>query len=34
MQLILNGDTRPVLFFMAQSGDHISGLTGAAPAVT
>jgi hypothetical protein len=34
MQLILNGDTRPVLFFMAQSGDHISGLIGAAPAVT
>jgi hypothetical protein len=33
MQLILNGDTRPVLFFMAQSGDHISGLTGAAPTV-
>jgi hypothetical protein len=34
MQLILNGDTRPILFFMAQSGDHISGLTGATPTVT
>ncbi len=34
MQLILNGDTRPVLFFMARSSDHISGLTGAVPAVT
>jgi hypothetical protein len=34
MQLILNGDTRPILFFMAQSSDHISGLTGAAPTVT
>lgn len=33
MQLILNGDTRPILFFMAQSGDHISALTGAAPGV-
>jgi hypothetical protein len=33
MQLILNGDTRPILFFMAQSGDHISALTGAVPAV-
>jgi len=34
MQLILNGDTRPILFFMAQSSDHISALTGATPAVT
>ena len=34
MQLILNGDTRPIVFFMAQSSDHVSGLTGAAPAVT
>jgi len=34
MQLILNGDTRPILFFMAQSSDHISPLTGAAPTVT
>jgi len=34
MQLILNGDARPILFFMAQSGDHISALAGAAPAVT
>src|SRR5579862_6392322 len=34
MQLILNGDTRPILFFMAQVADHISGLTGAAPVVT
>ena len=33
MQLILNGDTRPILFFMTQSADHISGLTGVAPAV-
>jgi hypothetical protein len=30
MQLILNGDTRPILFFLAQSGDHVSGLVGAA----
>lgn len=34
MQLILNGDTRPILFFMAQSSDHISPLTGATPTVT
>jgi hypothetical protein len=34
MQLILNGDTRPILFFLAQSGDHVSGLVGAAPVVT
>ena len=34
MQLILNGDTRPILFFMAQSADHVSGLAGASPAVT
>ena len=34
MQLILNGDTRPILFFMAQSSDHVSALTGATPAVT
>ena len=33
MQLILNGDSRPILFFMAQSGDHVSGLAGAAPIV-
>jgi hypothetical protein len=33
MQLILNGDTRPILFFLAQAGDHISGLVGAAPVV-
>jgi hypothetical protein len=33
MQLILNGDTRPILFFMTQSSDHISGLVGAAPVV-
>lgn len=34
MQLILNGDTRPIPFFIASSGDHVTGLTGAAPAVT
>jgi hypothetical protein len=33
MQLILNGDTRPILFFMAQSANHVYGLTGAAPTV-
>jgi hypothetical protein len=33
MQLILNGDARPILFFMAQSGDHITGLTGVSPVV-
>jgi hypothetical protein len=34
MQLILNGETRPIPFFLASSADHVTGLTGAAPAVT
>jgi hypothetical protein len=33
MQLILNGDARPVPFFLAASADHVTGLTGAAPSV-
>lgn len=34
MQLILNGDARPIPFFLTESSDHISGLTDAAPMVT
>jgi hypothetical protein len=34
MQLILNGDARPIPFFLASSSDHVTGLTGAAPVVT
>lgn len=34
MQLILNGDTRPILFFMASASDHVAGFTGGSPAVT
>ena len=34
MQLILNGDTRPVLFFLTAAADHIAGLAGASPTVT
>ena len=34
MQLILNGDTRPILFFLAASSDHVTGLTGATATVT
>ncbi len=34
MQLIANGDVRPIVFAMVQSGDHVSALTGAAPTVT
>jgi len=33
MQLVQNGDTRPLPFFMVQSSDHASPLTGAVPAV-
>jgi hypothetical protein len=33
MQLILNGDTRPVVFGMVSSADHVSALTGASPTV-
>src|SRR5258707_9653466 len=34
MQIIPNGDTRPIPFFLVQSSDHISPLTGATPTVT
>ena len=34
MQLVLNGDTRPIPFLIVQSSDHITGLTGASPTVT
>lgn len=34
MQLILNGDTRPVLFLLTSSADHVTGLAGASPTVT
>ncbi len=34
MQLILNGDTRPVLFFLTAAADHIAGLAGGTPTVT
>jgi len=34
MQLILNGDTRPIVFFLTSSSDHVTGLTGATPTVT
>jgi hypothetical protein len=34
MQLILNGDARPVPFFLASAADHVTGLTGATPSVT
>ncbi len=34
MQLILNGEARPIPFFIAAASDHVTGLTGAAPAVT
>jgi hypothetical protein len=34
MQLILNGEARPIPFFIAASADHVTGLTGAAPTVT
>jgi hypothetical protein len=34
MQLILNGDTRPILFFLTSASDHISGMTGVTPSVT
>jgi hypothetical protein len=33
MQLILNGDSRPIVFAMVQAADHVSPLTGASPAV-
>jgi hypothetical protein len=33
MQLILNGDTRPILFFLTAAADHIAGITGASPSV-
>jgi hypothetical protein len=34
MQLILNGDARPILFFLTAAADHVSGITGASPVVT
>ena len=34
MQLILNGDSRPVPFFLTSASDHITGLTGATATVT
>ena len=34
MQLILNGDTRPIPFFVTSSTDHLSGITGGSPTVT
>jgi len=33
MQLILNGDSRPIVFGMVSSADHVTGLTGASPTV-
>jgi hypothetical protein len=34
MQLILNGDSHPLPFFLAASSDHLTGLAAAAPTVT
>jgi hypothetical protein len=33
MQLILNGEARPIMFFLASAADRVSGVTGASPAV-